>query len=266
MTTTSPAAPLHGRDLPEQPLGTTLTLDCPTCGRQFQWLSEEGMQRPMTYCSKSCRNRGHRAVARATRFALDALDPAAAAAGQLRLLLCVRCEAMFGWLPMQAEHGDHPPLYCSPTCSAAMHLRRRKARAEAAFALRAQRRADHEANEAAAQQRKADKAARAGRIAEANELRAALEARRRAVAGWAHPPATPVAEDVAHEAQVAALAAAARELLLPATHCPACNKVASPTKEAAKAAKRGIEQRTGRTNEVRFYECPSGFWHWTSQV
>lgn len=62
---------------------------------------------------------------------------------------------------------------------------------------------------------------------------------------------------------IAAMSAAARELLLPASHCATCGKVASPTKEAAKEAKRAIEQRARRTNEVRYFQCPDGWWHWT---
>jgi hypothetical protein len=68
------------------------------------------------------------------------------------------------------------------------------------------------------------------------------------------------AQDAEH---IAAISAAARELLLPASHCTACGKVASPTKQAAKDAKRAIEQRANRTNEVRYYQCPDGWWHWT---
>lgn len=71
--------------------------------------------------------------------------------------------------------------------------------------------------------------------------------------------------DVERE-RVEAMAAAARELLLPASHCTSCGKVASPTREAAKEAKRSIEQQARRTNEVRYYECPAGWWHWTRMV
>jgi hypothetical protein len=74
------------------------------------------------------------------------------------------------------------------------------------------------------------------------------------------------AEQEADDARRTEMAEAARALLLPATHCIPCGKVASLTKEAAKEAKRAVEQRTGRTNEVRYYECPEGYWHWTSQV
>lgn len=72
--------------------------------------------------------------------------------------------------------------------------------------------------------------------------------------------------DEEHAAKVSAISAAARELLLPVTHCLRCNKVASPTEQAAKDAKRGVEARTGRTNEVRYYQCGDGWWHWTSWV
>lgn len=51
--------------------------------------------------------------------------------------------------------------------------------------------------------------------------------------------------------------------LLPPTHCIPCGKVACPTEDAAKAAKRTAEIRTGRHDEVRYYECPEGWWHWT---
>lgn len=51
--------------------------------------------------------------------------------------------------------------------------------------------------------------------------------------------------------------------LLPPTHCVRCDKVACPTEEAAKDAKRAVEVKTGRRDEVRYYECPEGWWHWT---
>lgn len=49
----------------------------------------------------------------------------------------------------------------------------------------------------------------------------------------------------------------------PVMHCLPCNKLACPTEAEAKAAKRAVEARTGRTNEVRYYRCPEGWWHWT---
>lgn len=64
-------------------------------------------------------------------------------------------------------------------------------------------------------------------------------------------------------AQVMAMSEAARELMLPAGRCLSCGKVASPTKADAKRMKREIEAKAGRTNEVRYYECPDGWWHWT---
>lgn len=71
------------------------------------------------------------------------------------------------------------------------------------------------------------------------------------------------AEEQARIDQIAAMSAAARELLLPAARCETCGKVANLTKEAAKDAKRAIEQRSGRTNPVRYYQCDDGWWHWT---
>lgn len=50
---------------------------------------------------------------------------------------------------------------------------------------------------------------------------------------------------------------------LPPTDCIPCGKLACPTEDAAKAAKRGVEQKTGRTNDVRYYQCSEGWWHWT---
>lgn len=49
----------------------------------------------------------------------------------------------------------------------------------------------------------------------------------------------------------------------PPTYCIPCGKVACPTEDAAKDAKRAVEAATGRTNEVRYYRCPEGWWHWT---
>lgn len=49
----------------------------------------------------------------------------------------------------------------------------------------------------------------------------------------------------------------------PPTHCQTCGKVACPTKDAAKVAKRTAEANTGHTNDVRYYQCPDGWWHWT---
>lgn len=49
----------------------------------------------------------------------------------------------------------------------------------------------------------------------------------------------------------------------PPTHCVPCGKLACLTENAAKEAKRAVEQQTGRTNEVRYYQCPEGWWHWT---
>ena len=49
----------------------------------------------------------------------------------------------------------------------------------------------------------------------------------------------------------------------PPTHCIPCGKVACTTEEAAKVAKRAVEIARGRTNEVRYYRCPEGWWHWT---
>lgn len=51
--------------------------------------------------------------------------------------------------------------------------------------------------------------------------------------------------------------------LLPPAHCLPCDKVACPTEDAARVAKRAVEQNTGRRNEVRYYQCPEGWWHWT---
>lgn len=64
-------------------------------------------------------------------------------------------------------------------------------------------------------------------------------------------------------AEVTEMAEAARQLMLPAGRCVSCGKVASPTKADAKRMKREIEAKAGRTNEVRYYECPDGWWHWT---
>lgn len=50
---------------------------------------------------------------------------------------------------------------------------------------------------------------------------------------------------------------------LPPTHCAACGKLACPTEDAARDAKRAVEAQAGRTNEVRYYQCPEGWWHWT---
>lgn len=49
----------------------------------------------------------------------------------------------------------------------------------------------------------------------------------------------------------------------PPSRCGTCRKLACPTREAAKAAKRAIEVQTGHVDEVRYYECPEGWWHWT---
>lgn len=49
----------------------------------------------------------------------------------------------------------------------------------------------------------------------------------------------------------------------PPTHCASCGKVACPTEDAAKVAKRAVEIATGRTNDVRYYQCSDGWWHWT---
>lgn len=253
-------APVYGRDLPQQPVGTVLTLDCPTCEQQFQWLSEEGMTGPQTYCSKKCKNRGRKLHARTTRMALADLDPTVAATGKLRLLLCVRCEQMFGWLPLCDSEEMLPPQTCSLSCQDAMRARRRRLRPTEEETLRARRRAEHEANELRTWRAKALQADRDGNLALAAELVARIDARLGLQPVTAPPPVDE------HTAAVAAASAAARELLLPATHCPTCNKVASPTKEAAKAAKRAIEHHTRHTNEVRYYRCSAGYWHWTSWV
>jgi hypothetical protein len=71
------------------------------------------------------------------------------------------------------------------------------------------------------------------------------------------------ADERERQERIEALSAAARELLLPAARCETCGKVANPTKQAAKEAKRAIEARSGRTNEVRYYQCEDGWWHWT---
>lgn len=57
----------------------------------------------------------------------------------------------------------------------------------------------------------------------------------------------------------------------PYTHAPiymvcACGKAYSPTKDAARQLRREIEGYKGRHFPVRFYECPSGGWHWTRQI
>lgn len=49
----------------------------------------------------------------------------------------------------------------------------------------------------------------------------------------------------------------------PPTHCERCGKLACVTEQAARLAKRDVEARTGHRDEVRYYECPEGFWHWT---
>jgi hypothetical protein len=153
-------------------------------------------------------------------------DPEQAAPG-MRLLWCARCGLPFGWTPRDPDSSsDAPPRVCGDTCRIALAVKRRKARA-------------------------AEKAA--------------------AKAVPTPPPPTEAerlarAEEEAEATRRSEMADAARALLLPATHCVPCGKVASLTKDAAKAAKRAVEQRTGRTNEVRYYECPEGFWHWTSQV
>lgn len=66
-------------------------------------------------------------------------------------------------------------------------------------------------------------------------------------------------------ARIVAQADAARELLLPAGKCTTCGKVANPTEQAAKEAKAAIERRSGHRNAVRYYQCPDGWWHWTSR-
>jgi hypothetical protein len=70
-------------------------------------------------------------------------------------------------------------------------------------------------------------------------------------------------EDRERTNRIMAESDAARELMLMGGKCSACGKVANPTKAAAKDAKRAIEQRSGRTNEVRYYQCDDGWWHWT---
>jgi hypothetical protein len=50
---------------------------------------------------------------------------------------------------------------------------------------------------------------------------------------------------------------------LPPTHCVPCDKLACPTEDAARATKRAVEDRSGHTNAVRYYQCPEGWWHWT---
>ena len=47
--------------------------------------------------------------------------------------------------------------------------------------------------------------------------------------------------------------------------CP-CGKWYSPTKNDARALRREIEQFTGQTSHVRFYECEHGGHHWTQQI
>ena len=47
--------------------------------------------------------------------------------------------------------------------------------------------------------------------------------------------------------------------------CP-CGKWYSPTKNDARALRREIEQFTGQTSQVRFYECEHGGHHWTQMI
>lgn len=46
----------------------------------------------------------------------------------------------------------------------------------------------------------------------------------------------------------------------------ACGKVYSPTKKEASRLRREISETRGSDNPVRFYECGSGSWHWTSHI
>lgn len=45
-----------------------------------------------------------------------------------------------------------------------------------------------------------------------------------------------------------------------------CGKVFSPSLAAAKDAQRSVEQKKGKQNPVRFYECRHGAWHWTQKL
>ncbi len=49
----------------------------------------------------------------------------------------------------------------------------------------------------------------------------------------------------------------------PPSVCVRCGKVACPTEAAAKEAKAAVQAKTGRVDEVRYYQCPDGWWHWT---
>jgi hypothetical protein len=49
----------------------------------------------------------------------------------------------------------------------------------------------------------------------------------------------------------------------PPARCWPCGKLACLTEDAAKVSKRAIEARTGHIDEVRYYKCPEGWWHWT---
>ena len=46
----------------------------------------------------------------------------------------------------------------------------------------------------------------------------------------------------------------------------ACGKWYSPTRDEARKLRREIAGHNGGHNPVRFYECESGGWHWTSQI
>jgi hypothetical protein len=54
-----------------------------------------------------------------------------------------------------------------------------------------------------------------------------------------------------------------RNIVSSAPDCTVCHKAAYPTKQAARDAYNYIHDPDA---PHRFYECPSGAWHWTSQI
>ncbi len=45
-----------------------------------------------------------------------------------------------------------------------------------------------------------------------------------------------------------------------------CGKVAGVTRDDAKRMRRYYAQKSGTSNEVRYYQCEFNSWHWTSQL
>jgi dissimilatory sulfite reductase (desulfoviridin) alpha/beta subunit len=54
-----------------------------------------------------------------------------------------------------------------------------------------------------------------------------------------------------------------RNIVTAAPQCTHCHKAAYPTKAAARDAYNHIHDPDA---PHRFYMCPSGAWHWTSQI